>query len=385
MFRLQHLITSVNASLFWAALLLLFTPQSIHANENRTKQDLSEVQQEIKKNQQNLKNQQLSLGDLQKELKRSEQAIANNAKELRAVDHDIAKNKEQHNALEQQATALQSKRKRLDKALAAQLRSAYMVGGHDYSKLLLNQQNTAKLERTISYYDYLNKARLQQLDELKVTLEKIAENQAALAKNRAQLEQLRAQEQQQQAQLIAAKQQRQSQVDALQGKLDKLQNSIDYLKDNEQTLISTIEDLEQSKGRQIAMLGLGSSKGKLAWPTKGALKHRFGTRKRPGFNWKGVVIGASEGSNVNSIEDGQVVFADWLKGFGWVMVIDHGEGYMSLYGHAQALLKEVGEQVYQGETIALVGQSGGQLDPGLYFEIRHKGRAVNPTTWCRSS
>ncbi len=385
MIRFNSLFASCKASLLIAALLLMFTPLGTVANEDRTKQDLTEVQKELKKSQQNLKNQKGSLGSLQKELQQSEKAIADNAKELRAIDTKIANNREQNQKLEREADTLEDTRKTLDSALAAQLKSAYMVGGHDYSKLLLNQQNTAKLERTISYYDYLNKARLKQLDALKETLAEIEKNQAALAQNRAQLEQLRSQEEQQHALLIAAKEQRKSKVDALQNQLNQLQSSINYLKDNEQTLISTIEELEQSKGRQIAMLGLGSSKGKLSWPTRGALKHKFGTRKRPGFNWKGVVIDASEGSNINSIQDGQVVFADWLKGFGWVMVVDHGEGYMSLYGHAQALLKEVGEQVYQGETIALVGQSGGQVDPGLYFEIRHKGRAVNPTTWCKSS
>ena len=131
------------------------------------------------------------------------------------------------------------------------------------------------------------------------------------------------------------------------------------------------------------MLGLNKSKGKLNWPSKGKLKHTFGQRKHGGIDWKGVLIGAKEGTNVNSINNGQVVFADWLKGFGWVIVVDHGEGFMSLYGHAQTLLKDVGDMVREGETLALVGQSGGQSSSGLYFEIRHKGRAVNPIKWCR--
>ena len=118
-------------------------------------------------------------------------------------------------------------------------------------------------------------------------------------------------------------------------------------------------------------------------PSKGKLKHQFGQRKHGGIDWKGVLIGAKEGENVNSVHNGQVVFADWLKGYGWVIVVDHGEGFMSLYGHAQTLLRDVGDMVRQGETLALVGQSGGQASSGLYFEIRHKGRAVNPVKWCR--
>ena len=169
----------------------------------------------------------------------------------------------------------------------------------------------------------------------------------------------------------------------LKAQLTGTKNSINYLKENQQTLITTIEELEQEKNQKIELIGLNKSKGKLPWPSKGKLEHTFGQRKHGGIDWKGVLIGAKEGTNVNSIQNGQVVFADWLKGFGWVIVVDHGEGFMSLYGHAQTLLRDVGDMVREGETLALVGQSGGQASSGLYFEIRHKGRAVNPVKWCR--
>jgi septal ring factor EnvC (AmiA/AmiB activator) len=124
-------------------------------------------------------------------------------------------------------------------------------------------------------------------------------------------------------------------------------------------------------------------KKKLSWPAEGKISKRFGQQRTNNLRWKGVTITSELGTRVNSIADGIVLYSDWLKGFGWVTVVDHGKHYMSLYGHNQAILKQVGDYVEQGEPIALVGQSGGKTEPSLYFEIRYKGKTVNPARWCR--
>lgn len=361
---------------------LLVSPNGF-ANEARTKKDLTQVQQQLKKDKQAYKKQKITLDKLQKGLKKAEAAIASSTRKLRKINKQVASNQAQQQALNTKVNTLLESKKQLNKLLAAQLKSAYMIGGSDYSKLLLNQQNTAKLERTISYYDYFNKARLAQLEKLKLTLIEIDKTQQELKANGEKLAKLQQQQQQQQQQLLSAKQARKKDVDKLAKQVSKLKGSINYLRDNEKTLVSTLTELEQTKKKLVNLIGLQRSKGKLRWPSQGTLKHRFGTRKHGSFKWKGIVLNANEGSSVNSIHNGQVVYADWLKGFGWVIVVDHGKGFMSLYGHAQALLKEVGERVRRGETIALVGQSGGQTSPSLYFEIRHKGQAVNPIKWLK--
>ena len=122
---------------------------------------------------------------------------------------------------------------------------------------------------------------------------------------------------------------------------------------------------------------------RLKWPIKGKIIRKYGNRRSGGVKWKGVILSAPEGREIKPVAAGKVIYADWLRGFGMVMVVEHGKGYMSLYGHAQALLKAVGDQVTPDEAIALVGRSGGQSEPGLYFEIRHKGQAINPSTYCR--
>ena len=128
----------------------------------------------------------------------------------------------------------------------------------------------------------------------------------------------------------------------------------------------------------------GLSKGAQSWPLRGQLVHRFGGARTSQLAWKGVLIGAPVGREVSAIASGQVVYADWLSGFGMVMVIDHGKGYMSLYGHNQSLLRNPGDKVTAGQPVALSGESGGQEQSGLYFEIRYQGSAVDPLPWLKS-
>lgn len=354
------------------------------ANEDRTKKDLSEVQTALKQSQSEYNAQRKKVATLQKNLQQHELEIAKNAKALNMAEQSVKKTEQQQQLQQQKADQLEQQHAQFQHALAAQLKSAYMAGGDDdYAKMLLNQEDTAKFERTLSYYNYLNKARIEQLEELKALQLQIAKNQAELAKTKQKLVNLHDEQKRRQTALVSAQSERQANLKNLQAQLNNTKSSINYLKENQQTLITTIEELEKEKNKKVELLGLNNSKGKLNWPSRGKLEHTFGQRKHGGIDWKGVLIGAKEGSNINSVHNGQVVFADWLKGYGWVIVVDHGEGFMSLYGHAQTLLKDVGDMVREGETVALVGQSGGQASSGLYFEMRHKGRAVNPEKWCK--
>jgi septal ring factor EnvC (AmiA/AmiB activator) len=143
-------------------------------------------------------------------------------------------------------------------------------------------------------------------------------------------------------------------------------------------------EAERARGEGAQRRSISGLKGDLSWPVQGRLSTRFGTQRASGgLTWDGVVISAGEGSEVRSLYYGRVAFADWLRGFGLLIILDHGDGYMSLYGFNQALLKETGEWVERGETIALVGDSGGRNFPSLYFGIRHRGRPLDPRQWCR--
>ena len=356
---------------------------SVSATEKQTEQDLNQIQETLKSSVDKLKTQKQKINKIESTLKESELAIAKNSKSLNELDFSIELNRSEQNQLQKQIKKLTQNKKQQQKALSSQLKSAYMTGSHDYSKLLLNQENIATFERTLTYYSYLNKARLTQLDKLKITLIQLEEKQNELAQTQAKLLTLLAEQKQKRKSLLIAKSKRKGNLALLKKQFTNTTSSVEYLKKNEQILIETLKNLQEDIKQQLTFEGLKSTKGKLKWPSRGRLKHKFGQRKYGKLKWKGVLINAKEGASVTTIHNGKVVFADWLKGFGWVIVIDHGKGFMSLYGHNQALLKSVGEEVSQGELIALVGQSGGQENPGLYFEIRHKGQAINPTKWCK--
>ncbi len=372
-------------AIFTATSMLLATTFVV-ASESRTQQDLSEVQQQLKSSQQAYNKQRSAIKAAEKKLQAFELNIAKSAKAVSMTEQGIATNQKEQRRLEAQEKQLQQDQAKYQQVLAAQLKSAYMTGGHDYARMLLNQERAAKLERTISYYDYLNKARIKQLEKLQEISQELEQTQTELSRNQERLEALKQHQQERLAELQSAKQSRQAQLAKLNDQLQQTQSEIAYLKENEQTLLDTLAELAKAQQQaEIRLDGLAQLKGKLDLPIKGQIKHRFGQRKHAGMNWKGVLIGADEGKEINSIAPGQVVYADWLNGFGWVIVLDHGHGFMSLYGHAQTLLRDVGDEVRGGEAIALVGQSGGQPNSGLYFEIRHKGSAVDPIKWCRSS
>lgn len=373
----------INRLIKCGLILTSLVTASAVANEDRTKKDLSEVQNALEQSQAEYNAQRKKIASLQKNLKSHELDIAKNAKALNMAEQSVKETKTQQKELQNKADELDKKHTQFQKILAAQLKSAYMAGGDDYSKMLLNQEDTAKFERTLSYYNYLNKARIEQIEDLKDLQKQIVQNQKELVKTQEKLALLFDEQKRRQTALLNAQSERQANLKDLQTQLNSTKSSINYLKENQQTLVATIEELEKEKTQKIELLGLNKNKGKLDWPSKGKLEHTFGQRKHGGIDWKGVLIGAKEGTNINSVHNGQVVFADWLKGYGWVIVVDHGEGFMSLYGHAQTLLRDVGDMVREGETLALVGQSGGQASSGLYFEIRHKGRAVNPVKWCK--
>ncbi|MBQ4863175.1 peptidoglycan DD-metalloendopeptidase family protein [Pseudoalteromonas sp. MMG013] len=366
--------------------LCLLAATYVTANESRTKQDLTEVQKELKKSQKNYQQQRKAISVLQQKLQAQELDIAKNAKALSLTQLGINENQQQQYALLNESKRLNNKKRKLQNLLAAQLKSAYMTGTHDYSKMLLNQELSATFERTLSYYDYFNKARITQLDTLKSVVAQLAENQNRLARKKNQLAHLLTQQTERKSALAKMQLQRKKNLTTLDATLNETQEAISYLKENEQTLLSALENLAKvTVPEEVVLNGLAQYKGTLTLPSKGRIKHRFGQRKHAGMSWKGIVIQSPNGQAIKSINQGQVVFADWLNGFGWVIVIDHGRGFMSLYGHAQTLLKDVGDLVTSQEPIALVGQSGGQSSSGLYFEIRHKGSAVDPVKWCRAS
>ncbi|MFM5251837.1 murein hydrolase activator EnvC [Aeromonas hydrophila] len=415
------------------------------ATARAANQQLGAMQSQIKEQQQTIKLSKQELAKLNTQLKADEQAISAAAAKLEQTKQQLRENQQKLVGLQQDKLDLEQQARHQKQLLAKQAESAFTAGNHDYLKLLLNQQDPAKLSRSLDYYDYLNKARIEAIEALRATRTKLAKNQQATKETESRLQSLLSEQQQHHQSLLASQQSRAKVRNQLQQSVQDDEQKLSKLVKAEKTLKARLEELrrqreeqerreraererlaklkaEQERQRKLAEQrraeqqrlaaqnkaaqqqqpteevasskpergsGISSAgyysglktNGSLRWPVQGPILIAYGSPRTAELKWKGTLIGASEGTQVKAVAPGQVVYADWLDGFGMLLVIDHGRGYMSLYGHNQSLLRQVGQNVEQGEPVALVGDSGGQDRPGLYFEIRYQGEAINPTKW----
>ncbi len=373
----------------WPGLLiLLLLWQPLAAGELEQKQaQLQQLQQRISALKGDLGESRQRRKALLDELRNSERAIGESGRRLYRLDLQMQKLQRQLRQLrdqqQQQQAALAGQRG----ALRKQLRAAYVMGRQERLKILLNQQDPAVVSRVLVYYDYFNRARLQRMEHITRLLEELAGTERQIASRQADLQQTRSRIARTREQLELGQQLRQQVLSELQRQIRDKGAEIAALQQNERQLQGLLKRLQQ-QSLDLPLEGdagapFRSRKGRLAWPTKGRLKVRFGSTKVGALKWDGVIISAPEGQEVRAVHHGRVAFADWLRGFGLLLIIDHGDGYMTLYGHNQSLYKETGEWVEAGEPIARVGSSGGLRTSGLYFGIRYKGRPVNPQRWAR--
>lgn len=364
-------------------LLLSLAAQAQQSDTAKARQELKSVQQDIARTEQQRQQQQQQLRETEQQLKQADLRLAEAAAAVAVQQQQLRQLDEKQAELTQRQQQLEQQRLTQQQLLAAQVKAAYQVGGHDYTQLLLNQQDALKLERLLTYYQYFNNARIQQLQALKKTVSDLEQVAAVQQQTRHEqilrLDELTAQQQD----LVAAKKAQQQSVAKLRQLLDEQKQQLAYLKGNEKSLQSTIAKLKaEAANRRLAYKG--KKQGQLPWPVQGVLVQKFGAAQGGETTASGILIQAANGQPVRAVADGQVIYADWLRGYGWVIVLDHGNGLMSLYGHNQSLVKAPGDVVRTGDHVALVGQSGGRDRSGLYFEIRQKGAAVDPLRWLRN-
>lgn len=349
--------------------------------------ELSRLQGSIERLQTELQTKESQQQALVEELRSAEQAIGRSVRRLRSFTETLQQQERRLNTLagerDIQQDALQIERT----ALALQLRAAYVMGRQQRLKILLNQQDPAAISRMMVYYDYLNRARAERMARISQVIEELARIEAEIAGESRRLHEMQRQELEEKSRLEQERTRREEVILALKEDIRSQDDRLTGLKMSEQQLQDLIGKLQE----ELISLPLSdasqrpfkSSKGKLIWPAKGRLTAGFGSRKAGNLKWDGVLISAPEGNEVRAVHRGRVAFADWLRGFGLLLIVDHSNGYMTLYGHNQSLFKETGEWVEAGEPVALIGNSGGHLNTGVYFGIRYKGRAVNPKKWCR--
>ena len=335
------------------------------------------------------------LNSLDSWLSQAEQRRARLLKELRAKDRDVAEAAAAVASSDARLARIRSESARLDSErnelqarqslesgrIGEHLAAAYRLRGQHFMTLLLDQRSAATAERMLVYHRYLVAARLDALESHRQASARLEQNAAALASRQAAEGEERQHLIARERQLDESRRQREGLVATLDKEVqDKTGRRKALLLDQERLQALFAELRKQSLN--LAGTGFGERRGALPWPLEGALMARFGQPRADGrLRWHGVLLSAEAGSPVKAIYRGRVVFADWLRGFGLLTIIDHGDGYMTLYGHADRLVKRAGDVVESGEVIAHAGQSGGLDSNGLYFEIRQDGNATDPLQW----
>lgn len=350
-----------------------------------TQKQLKQLKQRINKLQNKLNQDRQQKNNTQKALQKTELELGNLYRRLEKTQRQLKDSKRQLGALRQKQQQLQTKKQSQQDKLAADLRTAYSTGRQEYIKLLLNLEQPEKVSRTLRYYDYIQRARLDRINQFNQTLTSLDETTAELIKTSNQLNQLKKDLEQENEKLSQIQKQRQQTIALLQQRISSQDQSIEQLKNNQnrlQSLLNEVQDALADLPANIGNIKFKKRKGKLQWPTSGTVKYRFGQNRAQGrLKWNGLFIKGKPGSPVRAIHPGRIIFADWLRGYGLLIIIDHGDGYMSLYGHNQSLFKETGDWVNGGDRISSLGNSGGQKHNGLYFEIRKNGKPTNPARW----
>lgn len=353
---------------------------------NKREQKLDDVKSQINAIQQVLAKQIKDESTSQSELKRLEKALAKTQLNLKRHDKKIKANTRKLSGLQKESGQLQEVINLQQTYLKQQLRSAYLIGQQGQLQLLLNQHESASVGRMLTYYQYLNTARSNEISSAQANIDKLATLRETISIEKRSLQ---AQRKERAAELSALSSQfkdREAFLQALRKSMQGQKNQLSSLEKDKRritTLINSLETvIDDIPLRPPAQTVFSQQKGKLPWPIKGKVKHPFGSlRAGQDLRWQGLFINSANGKSVNAVASGHIVFADWLAGFGLLIIIDHQDNYMSLYAHNSVLFAELGDWVDAYQTIGETGQTGGIKETGLYFEIRKGGTPIDPKTW----
>lgn len=325
--------------------------------------------------------------------KRSEENNLNS--DLRKIELQINTINIRLNGLAQQIEVQQKKLNSLQKtlqqnqqqldvqraALAQQVRTAYEMGQHSYWQVLLNQDDPELFSRILTYYQYLNQARAQLIVQVQTSIATIQQTQQDIAQQTLSLQKLQQERVAQKNNLRQEEQDRRPVLTKLTKEIKTQQQKLAQLEANRKNLERVVSNLDAHAQYQLPTgVGFGRLRGQLTWPVAGTVARRYGSMTDGVLN-RGVFFSAPIGTAIHAVAPGEVIFADWLRGYGLLLIINQGNQYLTLYAHNNALLKHVGDKVVAGDAIALVGDSGGADYPGLYFEMRVQGKPIDPTRW----
>ncbi len=394
---MRQVNTAYHCKLWLAVGFLLFALPA-HADK---KDELGQLRQRIEQLQRDLAKTEESRSEVADALRTSEKAISEVNRTLVTLGREQGQISQNLADLKARMDANRADTTRQQELLDRMIRYQYMHGNTDAMRLMLDGKDAAEVERQMHYFGYVSKSRAALVSGLKKNMTALAELETAARQKQAELSANAEEQRKARLALQAERQARQKtftkiKADIAKGRkeIGRLKKLVEQLakaiaKNREERRSTKTPDGIQRKGEAVDSVAdssfvgkaFHSLKGKLRLPTRGELQSRFGSPREEGLTWKGLFIKSETGHSVHAVADGQVVFADWLRGYGNLLILDHGNGYMSLYGNNESLLKQVGEITQSGEKIASVGSSGGALESGVYFELRHEGKPFDPMKW----
>ena len=369
-------------------LLALATAGAAQAQDpDAARQQLQQLEQEIARISAAQREREASRGAVQQQLREAELRLQALQKELASLAGQIDLRSRELAGLEQRRGELEAAAQSQRAAVAAELRRAFRDSDDDQLKMLLSQEDPQSLARMLTYYRYLLDARSRLLEEFQATLDELDALQEQVAATRETLRARREQIAQRRREVDTAQRERAGLLAEIDAAIASDSARLEERQADRARLEQLLEDIEAAMAAVAVPADVqpfSAARGQMPWPVDGVLAERFGAPRNQGkMRWQGVRLRADAGETVRAIHHGRVVFADWLRGSGLLLVIDHGEGFMSLYAHNATLLREVGDWVSTGAAVSTVGDSGGQSEAALYFEIRKDGKPTDPTGWCR--
>lgn len=366
---------------------LLVAGQPVTAEQAVTPAQVAALKDQISDIDEWLEDAEEDRSDLEQELVATERSINELTRERRSLETRARQQKAKLDELRVQEAELVSSLDRQRESLKKQIRAAWMEGDAPAVKVLLNEIDPQTISRTMTYYEYLSRDAIQRLKDFNGTLEKLTLTQNNAQATQVELTQLQARATERQTQLRDRKQQREKTLVALRSDISSRESERASLEADRSRLEKLLQEVEEAIARIPSpneSKPFQALKAKLPWPARGKVEHKFGDSLAQGkLKYNGILITTGNEADVTAIHYGRVVFANWLRGFGLMTIVDHGDGFMSLYGYSSSLLKSPGDWVDAGETIAVAGRSGGTDAASVYFEIRYKGKPQNPQTWLK--
>jgi septal ring factor EnvC (AmiA/AmiB activator) len=372
---------AVLVALIWAPAAVTDDVDPVEAEQN-----LAEVRERIRELEKESARAVEKRGPAQQDLRKAEISESKVRGELGRTEKDIGKARSRMAALEKEARQTEIELDGRRSELELQLRQAYIAGEEDLLRTVLSQGDAVQIGRQLVYYRYLARQRKGLLETVREQLRALEETAAAVAQEKARLTGIQKKRQKRLNELSSVRDERRLALAKINRKIDSRGDQIEQLRIEAEDLESLVAELTRlwSTQKLSDSTPFRQSKGRLDWPAEGRLTRKYGQPRADGqLRWEGVLLSANAGAEVHAVHQGRVVYSDWLPGLGLLVIVEHGDGYLSLYGHNQDLITEVGDWVGPGAVIAHVGDSGGQASAGLYFEIRKDGQPVNPSDWVR--